>query len=231
MANADTAAIASDRLLELVGCLEREAGFAEVVGSLREGHAATLDGVWGSSCALVAAALAAHASATLLVVCPQIGQVDELIDDLALFTRIEPARFPAAESLDRATRDEVFGERLHLLKRLPGADAPKLVVTSIQSLLQPVPSRQALDRQTRTLRMGATVAIKELAKWLVENDFCNTSAVELPGEFSIRGGIVDIFAPTGTRRCVWSSSATKSNRSGGSRSPASVVWSRWKRST
>ena len=56
---------------------------------LTGGHAATLDGVWGSSCALVAAALAAHAPATLLVVCPQIDQVDELIDDLALFTRLE----------------------------------------------------------------------------------------------------------------------------------------------
>jgi transcription-repair coupling factor (superfamily II helicase) len=194
MANADTAAIASDRLLELVGCLEREAGFAEVVESLREGHAATLDGVWGSSCALVAAALAAHAPATLLAVCPQMGQVDELIDDLALFTRLRPARFPAAESFDRATQDEVFGERLQLLKLLPGGDAPKLVVTSIQSLLQPVPSRQTLDRQTRTLGVGTTVPIGELAKWLVENDFVNTTAVELPGEFSVRGGIVDIFA-------------------------------------
>ncbi len=195
MANADTAAIASVRLLELVGCLQREAGFAEVVESLQEGHAATLDGVWGSSCALVAAALVAHAPATLLVVCPQIEQVDELIDDLALFTRLRPARFPAAESFDRATQDEVFGERLQLLKLLPGGDAPKLVITSIQSLLQPVPSRQTLDQQTRTLGVGTTVPIDELAKWLVENNFLNTSAVDLPGEFSVRGGIVDIFAP------------------------------------
>ena len=81
------------------------------------------------------------------------------------------------------------------MKLLPGGDAPKLVVTSIQSLLQPVPSRETLERQTRTLRVGTTIPISELAKWLVENDFVNTSAVELPGEFSIRGGIVDIFAP------------------------------------
>ena len=195
MANADTAAVASGRLLELVGCLQREAGFAEVVESLQEGHAATLDGVWGSSCALVAAALAAHVPATLLVVCPQIAHVDELIDDLALFTRLRPARFPAAESFDRATQDEVFGERLQLLKLLPAGDAPKLVVTSIQSLLQPVPSQETLDRQTRTLRVGTALPIADLAQWLVKNDFLNTSAVDLPGEFSIRGGIVDIFAP------------------------------------
>ena len=194
MANADTAATASDRLLELVGCLEREAGFAEVVESLEEGHAATLDGVWGSSCALVAAALAAHAPATLLVVCPQIDQVDELIDDLALFTRLTPERFPAAESFDRAAHDEVFGQRLQLLKLLQAPAAPKLVVTSIQSLLQPVPSRETWPADPQ-LRVGDTLPVGDLAKWLVENGFFNTPAVELPGEFSIRGGIVDIFAP------------------------------------
>jgi transcription-repair coupling factor (superfamily II helicase) len=195
MADADTDTTASDRLLELVGCLDREAGFAEVVDSLEEGHAATLDGVWGSSCALVAATLAAHAPATLVVVCPQIGQIDELIDDLALFTRLKPERFPAAESLEQAAHDEVFGERLHLLKSLQGSAPPELVVTSIQSLLQPVPSRETLDRHTRSIRVADTVVVGELAKWLVENGFVNTSAVELPGEFSVRGGIIDIFAP------------------------------------
>jgi transcription-repair coupling factor (superfamily II helicase) len=195
MANADSAATASDRLLELVGCLERQQGFAEVVGSLTGGHAATLDGVWGSSCALVAATLAAHVPATLVVVCPQVDQVDELIDDLALFTRLSPERFAASESFEQAVQDEVFGQRLHVLKLLQSADAPTLVVTSIQSLLQPVPSRETLDRQTRLLRVGGTVPVEGLTKWLVENGLFNTSAVALPGEFSVRGGIVDIFAP------------------------------------
>ena len=62
MASVGTATTAPDRLLELVERLERQEGFAEVVESLKAGHAATLDGVWGSSCALVAAALAEHAS-------------------------------------------------------------------------------------------------------------------------------------------------------------------------
>ena len=111
MTDADAAVTASDRLLELAGRLERQEGFAEVVESLKGGHAATLDGVWGSSCALAAAALAAHAPATLVVVCPTVEQADELIDDLALFTRIAPERFPASESLNGppATRSSASG--------------------------------------------------------------------------------------------------------------------------
>ncbi len=204
MANAETAATASDRLLELAGRLERQEGFAEIVESLRAGQAATLDGVWGSSCALAAATLAAHAPSTLVVVCPQIDQADDLIGDLSLFTRLEPVLFPASESLDRATHDDIFGQRLHLLKLLGEVEeekseksekSAKLVVASIQSLLQPAPSRDTLDRQTRRLKVGGSVAVEELAKWLVVNGLVNTPAVELAGEFSVRGGIVDIFAP------------------------------------
>ena len=143
MASAEPAATASDRLLELVGCLGREAGFAEVVESLTGGHAATLDGVWARPVRWWPPA-GRPGPGDAGVVCPQIDQVDELIDDLALFTRLKPERFPASESFDRATHDEVFGERLHLLKLLRSAGGPELVVSSIQSLLQPVPSREEL---------------------------------------------------------------------------------------
>jgi transcription-repair coupling factor (superfamily II helicase) len=199
MTDADAAVTASERLLELAGRLERQEGFTEVVESLSGGHAATLDGVWGSSCALAAAALAAHAPATLVVVCPNIEQADDLAEDLALFTRLPAELFPASESLDQTARDEIFGQRLHLLKLLleNGAEkrAPKLVVTSIQSLLQPSPGRETLDRQTRRLRVGDAMSVEELTKWLLTNGLVGTPAVELPGEFSIRGGIVDVFAP------------------------------------
>jgi len=197
MASVVTTTTSSERLFELVGRLERQEGFAEVVESLKSGHAATLDGVWGSSCALVAASLGAHAPSVLVAVTSQIDEADNLIDDLTLFTRLTPERFSAWESLpnERVIHDEVFGDRVRVLKSLQGGDPPKLVVTSIQSLLQPVPDRESLARQTRVLRSGSVLLVEELAEWLVRNGFHNTSAVELPGEFSVRGGIVDIFAP------------------------------------
>jgi len=197
MARVEAARSASDRLLELVGRLEQHDGFAEILASLKAGHAGTLDGVWGSSCALSAAALAQHVPGSLVAVSARIAESDDLVDDLALFTRITPERFPAWESLpsERVIHDEVFGDRVRLLKLLAGPQPPKLVVASVQSLLEPVPDRESLRRHTRSLRVGDQVEIGELSKWLVENGFHNTSAVELPGEFAPRGGIIDIFAP------------------------------------
>jgi len=195
MASAETATETPGRLLELVGRLNRQEGFAEVVESMRAGHAATLDGVWGSSCALAAAALAAHCPAVLAVVCPLEEQADELRDDLELFTQCEPERFPARESIDTLPGDEDCGRRIRLLKRLDGGALPKIIVAGIQALVQPVPSRETLRRQTRLLRRGATGVIEELARWMVEGGMAATTAVDLPGEFAVRGGIVDVFAP------------------------------------
>lgn len=197
MAQAATVASASDRLLELAERLEEHEGFSEVVAALKAGHAATLDGVWGSSCALVAAALARHASEPLVVVCPHADDIDDFVDDLRLFSRLSPVAFPPAESLsgERLLRDEAFGERMRLLKLVQGPDPPKLVIASIQSLIQPVPERSSLNQQTRSLRVGDALDMQSLVRWLVENEFHGSPAVELPGEFSTRGGLLDIFAP------------------------------------
>jgi len=183
--------------MELVGRLEKHDGFDEVVAGLKAGQAATLDGVWGSSCALVAAALARHAPSSLVVVCPHIAQSDDFVEDLALFTSLTPEKFPAWESLpsERVIHDEVFGDRVRLLKLLEGPQPPTLLIASVQSLVEPVPDPETLRRHTRSLRVGDQVETGELAKWLLVNGFHNTSAVELPGEFAPRGGLLDIFAP------------------------------------
>src|SRR5689334_17877389 len=97
MSDTQTAVTASDRLRELVGRLEAQGGFASVIESLQAGHACTLGGVWGSSCALVAASLVRHASAPVVAVWPHIDDLDDFCDDLALFSDIKPERFPAWE--------------------------------------------------------------------------------------------------------------------------------------
>ncbi len=218
MALAEPAARAADQLLELAGRLEQHDGFVEVIASLRAGHAAALDGVWGSSCALAAATLGRHAPATVVVVCAQADEADDFLDDFALFSRMAAEKFPARESLagDRVLYDEAWGDRLRLLKLLqrgraaserPGpvlADAkcgtaasdgcPQVIVTSIQALLQPVPSPEALARHSRTVQVGDEVDGQRLAAWLVAAGFQRMPAVELPGEFSLRGGIFDVFA-------------------------------------
>ena len=51
------------------------------------------------------------------------------------------------------------------------------------------------------LHVGEQVAPDDLARWLVDYGFKRTEVVELPGEFSRRGGIVDVFSPDAETPC------------------------------
>ena len=193
---APTADIGSARLTQLAEQLDAQEGYAEVVAALQAGHGGALGGVWGSSSALVASNLVRHSPAVLVVVCPRDGDVDDFCDELAVFWPGSPERFPAWETApgESDSQDEAHGDRLRVLKLLNGAGT-KLIVTSIQALLQPVPPRELLEQQTLRLRVGDEIDPAALLKRLAEGGFHNTSAVELPGEFSPRGGIIDVFAP------------------------------------
>jgi len=194
---ADSPKPVADRLLELACRLDQTEGFSEVVAALTAGHAATVEGVWGSACALVAAALARHVPGSLAVVCPNADEGDAFLDDLALFSPAPAERFPAWDVLPDEYRvhDPVEGERTRLLKAFLAGQGPKVLVTSIQALVQPVPAPAELARRTRRLAVGQEAEVSRLVAWLAQNGFHRTSAVELPGEFSLRGGILDVFAP------------------------------------
>ncbi|MCH5376709.1 MAG: DEAD/DEAH box helicase, partial [Planctomycetes bacterium] len=198
---ATAASTTASRLMrDLPERISSHEGFIPLLAAVESGQWATLDGVWGSSCALVAAEIVRRVSRTLVIVTSHQDDIDDFCDDLALFSPIEPEKFPSWETEpgERITHDEIFGDRLRALKRLLHAEAPAdvpLVVTSIQSLLQPTPSRENLAAGTRRLAVGQRVDVEPLLSWLVECGFHHTSAVELPSEFSHRGGILDIFAP------------------------------------
>ena len=177
-------------------------GFDRVLASLLQGGWATLDGVWGSSCALVAAELYRQLERPVVIVTPHQDDIDDFCDAWELFSETVPTKFPAWESEpgEQLVHDEVFGDRLRTLKLLArgggrGAPFRPLVVTSIQSLLQPCPSPHTLAASSRRLGKDQQVDLEALLTWLVERGFESSSAVELPGEFSRRGGILDVFAP------------------------------------
>lgn len=189
-------------MLDLTHLLANQTDFMDTVATLQEGQGATVDGVWGSSCALVSAAINTGGFPVNLIVLPEGKQIDDFCDDLTLFTDQEVFAFPVLDSgasRESFGNDDQQGERIRILKRLLGYDrrevTPCSIVTSVQALLQPVPTKQSLVAATRSLQVGDSFDIENLQTWLVENGFHATSAVELPGEFSRRGGILDIYAP------------------------------------
>jgi transcription-repair coupling factor (superfamily II helicase) len=196
MAEAQAPDTALSRPIELARRLAQSDGFVEVFSRLETAREAQIDGAWGSVRALAVAALLKHAKSSVLVVCPRPADVEALTDDLTLFSDSAATQWPAREieAGEKVLFDEAQAQRLRILKQLASAETPPALIASIHSLLQPVPPQEDLRAATRSLRVGQRLDIEELLAWLVAGGFENTSAVELPGEFALRGGIVDIFA-------------------------------------
>lgn len=170
-----------------------------ILASLSPGGEVILEGVWGAGCAVVAAAVAESVNRPILLVLPSLTQIEALAGSLAVFTDLSIATFPAWESSpdERLIRDDIYAARLKVLKTAAHQKLPRLVVTSIESLLQPVPSRDNILENSRRIQVGETVEAEKLGSWLLSHKYHFTSAVELPGEYSLRGGILDIFALDG----------------------------------
>ena len=199
-----TVAGPAGRLLGLANTLDSHNGFAEVIASLRAGHGGTVGGTWGSASALTAAALAhaladgTDASGLLVVVLPHAADAEFFLDDLALFTRLPVALLPALEDYGEGTPagDPTAADRLTVVKRLigPPAERPRIIVTTIQALLSPLADPREIEASTRRLTLGGRLDPGELTDWLVARGWEPADAIEAPGTFARRGGILDLFA-------------------------------------
>jgi transcription-repair coupling factor (superfamily II helicase) len=172
-----------------------ETGYFECIASLRRGEGATFDSVWGSSCALLAAALSNEFD-HLLIVCSDDKVLDNFTDDLETFAEKEFRRFPAyLAGENTASVDFEYGERLRLVKRCIESRTPPLIIATPASLMQPVPTPESVREHTRTLTVGDQLDLTSFHRWLAKHGFHQSTAVQLPGEFASRGGITDVFAP------------------------------------
>jgi transcription-repair coupling factor (superfamily II helicase) len=184
---------------DLLDGLAKEGRFQGIERRLDRGESCFVEGLWGSAAAALTAALAPRLSRTLVCILPQIESAEEFEEDLEFFAPGLPVSFPAWERLseDEAPDAEIRSQRLAVLKSLAalregGADG-RVIVAPAQALLQSVPSPEALAENSLRLRKGMEIAPDRIAEWLAARDFQPVRQAEVPGEFSRRGGILDVF--------------------------------------
>ncbi|MBI1347293.1 transcription-repair coupling factor [bacterium] len=184
-------------LPELAERLYHSYEFSQFLTSLKTHRQGTVSGTWNSAAALAVAGLMKSAPSTVLVVLPREKELDAFALDVASFSGVTPLVLPAWEMLPQELRmsDPILGSRLRVVTALEANPPPPVIITTVQAILQPVPSQQSRQAATRGWKVGDTVDLQELSSWLVERGFERVPAVEIPGEFAIRGGIVDIFSP------------------------------------
>ena len=142
---------------------------------------------------------------TVLAVTATSREAEDLVEELGdLVDPATVAYYPSWETLPHerlSPRSDTVGRRLAVLRRLrhPGTDASngplRVVVAPIRSLLQPqVPG--LADIEPVELAPGDTRPLDDVVRGLAEAAYSRVDMVERRGEFAVRGGIIDVFAPT-----------------------------------
>lgn len=184
-------------LTDLVRLLQATEGYEVVAQSLRAGRSAVVEGAWASSAPLAAAALASDQRSTTLIALAHPGDIEAWSADLESVSGARPIIFPAFDnwSAKPSPTDAANGQRLQLMQRLSSQQPPRFVIATIAALIQPVPSKASLAARQQVLRVGAELDVHQFSTWLVERGYRRVDAVEVAGDFSRRGGILDIYSP------------------------------------
>ncbi|MFT5440987.1 MAG: transcription-repair coupling factor (superfamily II helicase) [Myxococcota bacterium] len=183
--------------------------FKQVVGKARKRTTPMrLTGLRGAARALVAAELIrAQGTRPVVVLTPHSRAADALAEDLRLALGEQEGTsrvlsFPRHDTLPYerfSPQPFVIAGRMAILYRLLSAsdvavEAP-IIVSPWSALLARVPSRKQVRAHTTQLEVGQTIDRDELIEKLTTAGYSRVAIVEDPGEFAVRGGIVDLFPP------------------------------------
>ncbi len=114
---------------------------------------------------------------------------------------IELVEFPAWDCLpyDRVSpAGAILAKRLSALARLAAvreASGPLIVLTTVNAAIQRVPPKQVIAGASFAAAPGEVVSTDQLIAFLGHNGYARTGTVVDPGDFAVRGGIIDIFPP------------------------------------
>ena len=164
-----------------------------------------VQGIQGGARAYALAQLAAKANRPIIALAASAQAAESLYDDLAFFLGEErgaPLRkrlhlLPSWEVLPfekLSPHPENLAARLEGLYKLVEESAPILVATPA-ALMQKVIPKEALKQSYLYLVAGQELAREALLEHLVQWGYQNVPLVEERGDFSVRGGIVDLFSP------------------------------------
>ena len=84
--------------------------------------------------------------------------------------------------------------RAEVLNRINSRKKPAVIVTYPEALFEKVVTRKELDKNTLKVTVGDKISIDFINEVLFEYEFKRVDFITEPGEFSVRGGIVDVFS-------------------------------------
>ena len=187
--------------VHLLDFLDNDNEIKNVKLALYEKQEANVYGLYESQRMLITASVAKqHVDGNLLVICDTEKRSKELWEDFAqLLPSHEVLYFPALEMIPYeviAQSGELEQKRLEVLSRLVLEREKNFVVlTTLEGMSKKLLSIGDFMEGLLQLEVGMILEQQELKRHLLDFGYEYTEQVEHPGQFSVRGGIFDIYVP------------------------------------
>jgi transcription-repair coupling factor (superfamily II helicase) len=189
--------IISSQMLDLLDILRRSEMYQSIKTDLSEELAQLrVSGFGGSSLAYLLSAITEDINSTFLIVTETQDDIEKLARDLSTFHgEDEIVLFPPWQTFlhgGASPAREILADRMLTLERLIHSQK-SIVITSIRALLHKLLPLETFREATLHFSKGDIIDLGEVARALVHSGYERLEMVEMKGDFSIRGGILDVY--------------------------------------
>ncbi len=129
------------------------------------------------------------------------NDLEQILEDRNLETgKKQILFFPSSfkKSFDSGQKDNLgLLSRTEILNRLHSRAKKFIIVTYPEAISEKVVNKKSLEKNTLKLRSGEAVSLEFVLDLLIEYEFERSDFVIEPGQFSLRGGLIDVYSFSG----------------------------------
>jgi transcription-repair coupling factor (superfamily II helicase) len=155
-------------------------------------------GLVGSSFSFVVESLFRKKEKSFLLICNEKEEAAYILNDLEELIGEEdvlfyPSSYRRPYQIEETDNANVL-LRSEVLNRINSRKNPAVIVSYPEALFEKVVTKKELEKNTLKIAVGDNLSIDFINEVLFEYDFKRVDFITEPGEFSVRGGILDVFS-------------------------------------
>lgn len=178
--------------------------FGALVEKITTGRNLFVKGVQGSGWSFLYARCAQDINKNIVIVCNTPEEALYTLNDLQVlqdkkvlylpFSYVNAYDFAQMGPYGEKTQTASQQQRIEALEKISTGDKKNIIVTYIEALFEKIPGKSTLNENTFKIAVKEKLSIDFLEEFLFSFHFNKVDFVSEPGQFAVRGGIIDVFS-------------------------------------
>jgi transcription-repair coupling factor (superfamily II helicase) len=183
---------------DIISIYDRSSKIAAVTASFEARQKSQITGLVGSSLSFMVHSLFKKSELPFLILCNNKEEAAYYLNDLEQLLNPEdvlfyPSSYRRPYQIEETDNANVL-LRAEVLNRINSRKKPPIIVSYAEAIFEKVVTRKELEKNTLKLSVDDKFSIDFINETLFEYNFKRVDFVTEPGEFSVRGGIIDVFS-------------------------------------